>query len=333
MTRWLETDTNANKDISAAVSIGVYTADADRLILCDVSIDQAAGSGDYVMYITRQIGGAGSAYIILPKTTMTAAAGEIAIGGQSGLICVRSGDVLTVYVDGLAGDTATPDTTVRWFELAALRPATADRTIAVDASGQVTSGTLATDAVAEITDGVWDETTASHTIAGSMGKALSDAGAAGDPWEASTRTLTQSAAAVVAAIEGSKLVITRGDTFSATLTGLAANTGYVSIDFTVKRWKSDADSDAIIRIRKNASGLTDGLRQLNGVDASARSANGSLTINSATSITITLAAIETDDLLPEGSLVYDIQYIFASTVQTATAGIAVIEADITRLVV
>lgn len=37
----------------------------------------------------------------------------------------------------LAGDTSTPDWTTRWFELAALKPATADRTIDVDASGQV----------------------------------------------------------------------------------------------------------------------------------------------------------------------------------------------------
>ena len=34
---------------------------------------------------------------------------------QSAAITVRSGDVLTVYLDGLAGDTTTPDMTVRWF--------------------------------------------------------------------------------------------------------------------------------------------------------------------------------------------------------------------------
>ena len=40
-----------------------------------------------------------------------------AIAGQSNMIAVRNGDVLTVYLDGLAGDTTTPDTSVRWFEL------------------------------------------------------------------------------------------------------------------------------------------------------------------------------------------------------------------------
>ena len=135
--RYLETDTGTNVDISAATAIGAYTADADRLIIVDVMIDAVAGGGDYVMYVTKQIGGAGSSYVILPKSTLTAAAGETAISGQSGMIAVRSGDVLTVYVDGLAGDTTTPDPTVRWFEMAALKPATADRTIDVDANGKV----------------------------------------------------------------------------------------------------------------------------------------------------------------------------------------------------
>ena len=133
--RWLKTDTNSNKDISAAVSIGTYTADADRMIVADVSLDQVAGNGDYVIYVTRQINGAGSAYVMLPKTTCAAASGETAIAMQSGPITVRSGDVLTVMVDGLAGDTATPDTVVRWFEMAALRPVVAGRALEVREDG------------------------------------------------------------------------------------------------------------------------------------------------------------------------------------------------------
>jgi len=201
----------------------------------------------------------------------------------------------------------------------------------VGSTGAALSAATAPSAGA-VADAVWDEASADHVAAGSTGKALSDAGAAGNPWEAETRTLTQTAAAVVAAVSGSNLTIARGDTFSATLTGLPANTGYVSIDFTVKRRKSDPDTGAVIRIRKNASGLTDGLRVLNGADASARSANGSITVNSATSLTIALDAEETDDLNPD-SLVYDIQYIFANTVQTATEGACSVNEDITRLVV
>ena len=115
--RWIETDTASNVDISSATAIGAYTADADALIIVDVCVDAVAGNGDYVMYVTKQINGTGSAYKILPKTTMTAASGETAISAQSGIIAVKSGDVLTVYVDGLAGDTTTPDYSTRWFEI------------------------------------------------------------------------------------------------------------------------------------------------------------------------------------------------------------------------
>lgn len=144
----IETDTGTNVDISAATAVGAYTSTGDKLIMVDVSIDAVAGNGDYVMYVTRQIGGSGSAYRILPQTTMTAASGLTAISGQSGWITVRNGDVLTCYVDGLAGDTSTPDWTTRWFELAD-----------TDISGLATSANLQTvddnvDAIKAKTDNI-----------------------------------------------------------------------------------------------------------------------------------------------------------------------------------
>lgn len=51
--------------------------------------------------------------------------------------------------------------------------------IATDAIG---SAQLATSAVDEIVDATWDEALSGHTTAGTTGKALSDAGSAGDPW-------------------------------------------------------------------------------------------------------------------------------------------------------
>lgn len=117
MPRWIETDSLSNQDIHTALAVGAYTADADRLILVQVFADQVAGDGDYTLYLTHQIAGAGSHYRHLPITTANAASGVTAIAAQSGMIAVRSGDVLTVYLLGLAGDTTTPDTTVRWFEM------------------------------------------------------------------------------------------------------------------------------------------------------------------------------------------------------------------------
>lgn len=281
----IETDTGANANISAAAAVGVYTATADKLIMCDISIDQVAGNGDYVMYVTRQIGGAGSAYVLLPKTTMAAASGETAIGAQSGWMTVRNGDVLTVYVDGLAGDTSTPDWSTRWFE-----------------SAGVTDETLAA-VIADIT-----------------------------AIKLKTDLMDASAITVVAAVNGSTITILRGDTFTASLTNIGALTDYVSIDFTVKYNNNNPDTDAIIRIRKNASGVGDGLLRLNG--AAPTTETGSITIDDLPTgdITIALDETTTDDLFA-GVCIYDVQLITATAVKTLTSGQLIITADVTRLVV
>jgi len=273
----IETDTGTNVNISSATAIGSYTSTGDKLVMCDVSIDAVAGGGDYVMYVTRQINGAGSAYVILPKTTMTAASGETAIGAQSGWITVRNGDVLTVYVDGLAGDTATPDYTARWYEVA--------------------------DLVSPI-----------------------------ESIKAQTDLLDTSSITVVSAVEGSTITILRGDTFSVSLTDTGDLTGYVSIDFTVKSDKLQTDDEATIRIRKNASGVGDGLLRLNG--AAPTTETGSITIDDEATgdITVTLDETATDDL-STGSYSYDIQLITATTVKTLTYGKLTVISDVTRAVV
>jgi len=137
---WIETDSNTNKDISAAASVGVYTSTGDKFVMPQLLADQVAGNGDYVYYVTLQVNGAGSHYVFGPKTTQAAASGETAIGAQGGFIAVRSGDVLTVYIDGLAGDTATPDVVVRWFELSAAADVTlwkGDEPVSLSGDGEV----------------------------------------------------------------------------------------------------------------------------------------------------------------------------------------------------
>jgi hypothetical protein len=518
---YIETDTGTNVDISAATAVGAYTSTGDKLIMVDVSIDAVAGNGDYVMYVTRKINGSGSAYRILPQTTMAAASGLTAISAQSGWITVRNGDVLTCYVDGLAGDTSTPDWSTRWFELAGvtasaiadavLDEATADHTSAgslskavadiltdtgttldgkidtidtnvdailadtgtdgvIVASGTVTTltnlpaaptdwltgaavkadavtklqanlaleatltaikgagwdtQTLAAidvliDAIKAKTDvipaspaaageytaaigaiptapllaanyvapdnagiaaiqaktddltfttpnkvdasatvdtsgvagAVWDELLASHTDVGSAGAALAASGSAGDPWStalpgayaagtagkaiadivAKTDQIDVSDVSFVTAVSGSTITILRGDTLSASLLNLGSLASYVTLDFTVKRSSQEADDDAIIRIRKNATGLTDGLVRLNGA-AYTTGTDGSITITDAPTgdVTIMLKAGVTDDLVP-GSYVYDIQLIEAAKVTTLTTGGLVVTADVTRLV-
>lgn len=316
----LETDTGTNVNISSATAIGSYTSTGDKLVMVDVSIDAVVGGGDYVMFVKRQIGGSGSAYVILPKTTMTAAAGETAISGQSGWITVRNGDVLTVYVDGLAGDTANPDWSTRWFEvadlvspIASIKAQTDQMTFTVpnkiDASATVDPTGIATSAELEAVD---DKV---------------------DAIKAKTDLLDTSSITVVSAVEGSTITILRGDTFNPPpLTNLGALTDYVSIDFTVKSDKLQTDDEATIRIRKNASGVGDGLLRLNG--AAPTTETGSITIvDEATGdITITLDETATDDL-STGSYSYDIQLITATTVKTLTYGKLTVISDVTRAVV
>jgi hypothetical protein len=61
-------------------------------------------------------------------------------------------------------------------------------TSAAFSSNWFTADGLASDAVSEIADGVWDEATSGHTTAGTTGKALIDSGAAGNPWSTDLAT-------------------------------------------------------------------------------------------------------------------------------------------------
>lgn len=157
---------------------------------------------------------------------------------------------------------------------------------------------------------------------------LSDA----DVWTYATRTLTQSAASVTAAVAGSIITITRGDTLSVSLTGLGSLSGYVSIDFTVKKERSDTDDEAILRIRLNASGTDDGLLRVNGAAASDDS-KGSITIDVEADgdITVSLDADIANSLI-EDTNDYDVQLITASAVTTLTEGVCEVVEDVTRAV-
>lgn len=320
---YIETDTGTNVDIHAATAVGAYTSTGDKLIMVDVSIDAVAGNGDYVMYVTRQIGGSGSAYRILPQTTMAVASGLTAISAQSGWITVRNGDVLTCYVVGLAGDTTTPDWTTRWFELAAVAAPDNTGIAAIQAK---------TDQLTFTTPNKVDATATVDTTGIATSAALAVVDANVDAIKAKTDALDVSSVTVVTSVNGSTITILRGDTFSGSITDIGALTDYVSIDFTVKESYSKTDDEATIRIRKNASGTSDGLMRLNGAAATS-SALGSIAIDDLATgdITITLDETATDDL-STGTYVYDIQMISASGVKTLTYGKLIVSADVTRLV-
>ena len=146
-------------------------------------------------------------------------------------------------------------------------------------------------------------------------------------WSYVTRTLTQTAAQVAAALAGSDLTIHRGDTFSATLTGLGSLPGRTALWFTVKRTPaSEADSAAKIQIEETA-----GLTTLNGADY-ATPAHGSLSVNGGeNAVTIAIHGIATAQLSVGQQWEYDLQVLDADgDPYTIAEGQLTVDADVTR---
>ena len=147
-------------------------------------------------------------------------------------------------------------------------------------------------------------------------------------WSAASRTLTQTAASVVAAVSGSDITAHRGDTLTANLTGLGNISTRTKLYFTVKGDKSDLDSGAVIQLEETA-----GLTVLNGA-VYATVTDGSLVVTNETTgaVTITIKPAVTDDLSGRG-LYYDIQMLTAAgVVTTLTNGEFDITEDVTRAI-
>jgi hypothetical protein len=192
---------------------------------------------------------------------------------------------------------------------------------------------------AVIAAAILDALLADHTVAGSVAKTiadiLEDTGTTLSNLITSIKSKTDlmdaSAITYTPNVVGTDITLLRGDTFSATLTDVGALTGYVSIDFTVKRNTSNTDDEAVIRIRKNASGTGDGLLRLN--RAAPTTETGEIVIDDEATgdITITLDETATDSL-EIGAYLYDVQLITATAVKTLTSGRLNVTSDVTRAI-
>jgi hypothetical protein len=148
-------------------------------------------------------------------------------------------------------------------------------------------------------------------------------------WAYATRTLTTATGAAYTSNAGGKVTIHRGDSMSVSFTGLGDISGRSKLWFTVKSDKADADTAAIIMIEETA-----GLLYLNGA-AAANAALGDITVTNAVTGAITVVLDETmaDDLVPATGLRYDVQMLTAAgAVSTLTEDVAVITADVSRVV-
>jgi len=238
-------------------------------------------------------------------------------------------DVVDGIVDSILVDTGTdiPASVAALNDLDAAGVRTAVGLAAANLDTQI--GTLATGA---------EVAAAEAAIRGADGdtlETLSDQidGVPAANWAYGTRTLTMTAAEIESSLSGDTIAAHRGDSMSQPITGMGSLAGYVSLDFTVKRSKNDSDDDAIIRIRKTASGVGGGLLRLNGAEATA--GDGSLVIDDEAvgNVTVNLAASAMAQLTAWSGYHYDVQEITATAVYTKTEGLFVVPADVTRAVV
>ena len=119
-----------------------------------------------------------------------------------------------------------------------------------------------------------------------------------------TVSLATPVATVTAAVSGSTITVYRGTTWIIALTGLGNISAYDTIFFSVKRYPTDSEDDAILRVHNDASGLL----RFNGA-APAAATNGTITIDDATAgdITITILEAETSGSPILDCLDYDIK--------------------------
>jgi len=145
-------------------------------------------------------------------------------------------------------------------------------------------------------------------------------------WSYSSRTLTQTAAAITAILSGTTLTIHRGDSMSISFSGLGDISSRTNLQFTLKRDRSHDDNVALIQIDEST-----GLLVLNG-SSSVIAGNGVITVTGgdAGDFAVTLTATNTAQLSVATGLYYDVQMITASSVSTLTSGGASVTADVTR---
>jgi hypothetical protein len=355
-------------NIATAAEFYNFTATQTGEHRFQVRLANAAGNGDYVIYLMHQLLGSGTTYLAVPKTTAALASGETTPVFPTLTIDLTATDKVGIWIDGQATDNAVTGAVDIWVEdsVATVVAAIWDKLLTgittagsvgklikdyLDAAissraatgaqmdlinDAVDAASLAASAVAKIQSGlstltaadVWGFATRTLTSFGTLVASI---------WTYIDRTLTQAIASAIAALSGDSLAITVSDTWSQTLTGLRENTSYVSIDLVVKKQKKDDDEDAVIWIRKNASGSGDGLLYLNGATpvSPVVAGDGSITVASSTSLTFNLAARATAELIGNvdlNGLFYAVKYYFASEVATVQTGVCNVDEGVIRAI-
>lgn len=151
----------------------------------------------------------------LPNANAEAAGGLFTRGSGAGQINQPANGLVDVNVERWNA-TAVPAEHTAGYPIVTVKDGTGTGEIDTD-SGRVAVTEAQVD---QIVDEVWDEATSGHTTAGSTGKALTDAGSAGDPWS------TALPGAYGAGTAG-KIV---GDNLDATISSRASQTSLDTLD-------------------------------------------------------------------------------------------------------
>ena len=302
------------------MTVKTGSAWAGTFVTLDATGALAAGSPSGVLYVDGVANGA----------TVTIS-GSNPYKWSVTLPSLTAGQRVDMYITGTIATIATAGIVAsEQADTSLLSDGVAVASIATDA---ITAAALKADAVTEIQNGLALEATLTAIKgAGWTTETLAAIDVLIDAIKAKTDLLDVSSVTVNSAISGTAITILRGDTLEVSVSDLGSLASYVSLDFTVKADKTQADSDSLIRIRLNATGLADGLLTLNGATPSSAD-DGSIAITDAAAgdITITLAASCTDDLAT-GTYAYDVQLIEVGDVSTLTSGKATVIADVTRAV-
>jgi hypothetical protein len=279
---------------------GIYLADMPAVV---------AGAYPYVVYSQAGVNPAttdtlkGGGFIQwdgsaeLPLSAIEAQTDDIGVAG-AGLTAL--GDTRLANLDATVSSRSSHSAADVW--------AVATRTLS-------SYGTLVAD--------IWSYTTRTLTSLSALVASIAAA-----VWAYATRTLTMTAAAVEAAVDGDEITLYRGDTWSISLTGLGAITGYTDVWFTVKDSPTQTDAEALLLVSE-----TVGLERLNGAEGTAAQASLVVDDESAGNITVTVAAVASASIEEGANRRYDVQWKTASgAIHTLTINTLNVNGDMTRAV-
>ena len=333
----------AGEDITSAVLLDTYTSDGTYELLVNVMLSSLAGEGTYKACLTKQVGGAGAAYQSA-TTAISLSAGVTTAFLPSLSIPVRSGDVIRVYAEGLAGDAAI-DGLVETFDVTAAATGADGDTLKtlsdqmdalptdadVNAQVDVALADIDLDHFIQVTAGSEEPTDGSYLDQIMHKDGSQTFSAATDSLEALRDALVKSASA--GTIDADELTVIRGDTYDSDADNAIEGLGDIStrtkLWIVVKKSLSLTDTQATLYCEETA-----GITILNGA-AYATVAHSVITVTDAVAgdLTWTLDEAVTDDLTP-GLYFYDIQTLNAAgTVKTwRRAAHFTVQGDVARVI-